>query len=279
MAYSGPVRSASGEIGPQHRPDASMDLLREITETAVDPAYTRERAWRASDRRARLLTVPVYVVAAMLFAMSAMFTTRAAPQIERDRQQLISGIEEEQTRQDDLRARISATRTEVYGLEQHALASDAGRDRIADQTSALGVPAGAVPVEGPGVTVVVDDGPDGGQDSRVIDTDLQQLVNGMWQAGAEAIAINGHRLTSLTAIRGAGDAITVDYRSLTRPYTVQVIGDPDTLEKRFATTDGGVWWGYLRDQLGVSWSASRQKRLTLPETSRLTLRTAEGGPR
>ena len=53
----------------------------------------------------------------------------------------------------------------------------------------------------------------------MLDVDLQQLVNGMWTAGAEAISVNGHRLTSLTAIRGAGTSITVDYSSLTPPYT------------------------------------------------------------
>ena len=35
--------------------------------------------------------------------------------------------------------------------------------------------------------------------------DLQILVNGLWESGAEAISVNGHRLSTLTAIRGAGE--------------------------------------------------------------------------
>ena len=44
----------------------------------------------------------------------------------------------------------------------------------------------------------------------MLDPDLQKLVNGLWAAGAEAISINGQRLTNLSAIREAGEAITVN---------------------------------------------------------------------
>lgn len=65
---------------------------------------------------------------------------------------------------------------------------------------------------------MVDDAANGLRDGRdrVLDMDLQILTDGLWQAGAEAISVNGHRLSALTAIRGAGEAITVDNRSLTR---------------------------------------------------------------
>ena len=95
--------------------------------------------------------------------------------------------------------------------------------------------------------IVVDDSPAASSDARdrVLDLDLQMLANGLWQAGAEAVAINGHRLSGLTAIRSAGDAITVDYRSLTRPYRVEAIGDPRTLQARFVESPAGAWWNDL----------------------------------
>ena len=64
------------------------------------------------------------------------------------------------------------------------------------------------------------------------------MVNGLWAAGAEAVAVNGQRLTALSAIRSAGDAILVDYRPLTRPYVVVAIGDPRTLQSRFVAGAG-----------------------------------------
>ena len=108
------------------------------------------------------------------------------------------------------------------------------------------------------------DGPDatvGG--SRLVDDDLRMVTNGLWAAGAEAVAINGHRLSSRTPIRNAGDAITVDYRSLSRPYVVEAIGDPDTLQRGFAASQGGAWAAGLAEHYGVVWSISAQQSLEL----------------
>ena len=50
----------------------------------------------------------------------------------------------------------------------------------------------------------------------MIARDLQIVVNGLWASGAEAVSVNGQRLTSKAAIRFAGQAILVNYRPLTR---------------------------------------------------------------
>ncbi|WP_175557384.1 DUF881 domain-containing protein [Raineyella antarctica] len=251
--------------------------MREIQVNAVDPDYTRERAWSQGGRSARWMQLPVFAIAAMLFAMSAVMTTRAAPQIEKDRQAMVQSIEQSQQQQDALRNEIATTQAKVYDLQQQALANDAGSQRINAQSDSLAVASASTAVTGPGLTIVVDDATSNDPNSRVIDTDLQQMTNGLWQAGAEAISINGHRLTTLTAIRGAGDAITVDYRSLTRPYTVEVIGDPETLQQRFVATEGGTWWSYLQNNLGMTMNITREKALELPAASRVTLRYAKGG--
>jgi uncharacterized protein YlxW (UPF0749 family) len=112
----------------------------------------------------------------------------------------------------------------------------------------------------------------------VLDLDLQVMVNGLWQAGAEAIAINGHRLSTLTAIRGAGDAITVDYRSLTRPYRVEAIGDTRTLQARFAETRGGLWWTELAQNRGLRFEVAGADDLGLPADPGMALRYAQKAP-
>ena len=80
---------------------------------------------------------------------------------------------------------------------------------------------------GPGLVVRLDDAAGDGDGAdvdprtdvddsgRVTDRDLQTVVNEVWAAGAEAVAVNGQRLTALSAIRSAGDAILVDFRPLT----------------------------------------------------------------
>ena len=127
-----------------------------------------------------------------------------------------------------------------------------------------------------------DDAP--GADSagnKVLDSDLQRLVNGFWQAGAEAIALNGQRLTNLSTIRLAGTAITVNNRSLRRPYVLAVIGDKDTLPARFAETSSGQAWLDLTREAGLQLSITPESSIRLPATEVLALRYANrkaGGP-
>lgn len=129
----------------------------------------------------------------------------------------------------------------------------------------LGVAAGETAVRGPGIVVTADDAGDAvpGAGGIILDTDLQTLVNGLWAAGAEAIAVNGHRLGTLTAIRFAGQAITVDYRSLTPPYVVEAIGNPNTLPARFLETAGGQAWLGLQANFGIRFQTRTADRLEL----------------
>ena len=59
---------------------------------------------------------------------------------------------------------------------------------------------------------------------QIHDTDLQLVVNALWAAGAEAVAINDSRLVATTPIRAAGDTIVVNFRPLSPPYEVSAIG-------------------------------------------------------
>jgi uncharacterized protein YlxW (UPF0749 family) len=104
-------------------------------------------------------------------------------------------------------------------------------------------------------------------------------VNGLWAAGAEAIAINGQRLTATTAIRNAGQAILVAYRPLQPPYVISAIGDPDTLPARFEDTVGGAYLRLIGQTYGIR---SREEvhagtdgdALRLPAADSLTVRRA-----
>ena len=131
-------------------------------------------------------------------------------------------------------------------------------------------------MSGPGVLIVVDDSPSAAADARdrVLDIDLQVLANGLWEAGAEAISINGHRLSGLTAIRSAGDAITVDYRSLTRPYRVEAVGDVRTLQARFVESSAGAWWNDLAQNRQMRYEISDVKQLDLAADPGIVLRHA-----
>ena len=92
----------------------------------------------------------------------------------------------------------------------------------------------STPVTGPGLRIVLDQPSfDQGRPQRHPGPGLQLLVNDLWAAGAEAIAIGGVRLHTRSAIRQAGGSILVDNRPVFWPITVEAIGDSSGLQVKF----------------------------------------------
>lgn len=63
----------------------------------------------------------------------------------------------------------------------------------------------------------------------VHDEDIIRIINEMKAAGAEAIAVNGQRVVTTSAVRCAGPVVLVNTVPLAAPYVIQAIGEPDTL--------------------------------------------------
>jgi uncharacterized protein YlxW (UPF0749 family) len=257
--------------------DSSMDLLNQILRQPVDPDYaiTAVQGGRPLPRWRWSFALVTLTIGALL-AIAALQTNQTAPVLQTERAELISRIKAAETDQDHLRARVSSLSAEVASLREAAVGDDDTLKALVAQIARLGPTVGTSAVTGPGVLIVVDDAPGGNGDvrNRVLDLDLQMLANGLWQAGAEAVAINGHRLSSLTAIRSAGDAITVDYRSLNRPYLIEAIGDPRTLQARFVESSGGAWWNELAQNQRMRYEISILKAITLAADPGIVLRHA-----
>jgi uncharacterized protein YlxW (UPF0749 family) len=257
--------------------DASMDLLNQILRQPVDPDYaiTAAQGGRSLPRWRWSFALVTLTIGALL-AIAALQTNQAAPALQNERAELISRIKAAETNQDQLRARVTSLSAEVASLREASVGDDDSLKAMVAQIARLGSTVGATAVAGPGVLIVVDDAPgeNGDVRNRVLDLDLQMLANGLWQAGAEAVAINGHRLSTLTAIRSAGDAITVDYRSLSRPYRIEAIGDPRTLQARFVESSGGAWWNELAQNQRMRYEISIEKDVTLPADPGIVLRHA-----
>jgi uncharacterized protein YlxW (UPF0749 family) len=278
------VRATRNVPGPR-RVDASMDLLNQILHAPVDPDYAvvaaRLTADVASEERRRRRghhwwLALALVLAGTLFAVGALQTNRTRLVQASERTELISRIQAAEGEQDALRRQVEDLDGQIGRLRSTALGSDDASKALEAQIDGVGPAVGLAPVTGPGVVVVVDDAPSTGDDGRdqVLDLDLQVLANGLWASGAEAVSINGHRLSALTAIRGAGDAITVDYRSLTRPYRVEAIGDPRTLQARLAESAAGAWWNDLAQNRGMTYQTSDASRLVLDSDPGISLRYA-----
>lgn len=260
--------------------DASMDLLNQILREPVDPDYARVAAALPPGRRrvarGRGWLALALVLAGTLFTIGALQTDRTRPVQATERTELVARIQTAEADQDALRRQVEDLDGQIDRLRTSALGGDGTSKALEAQIDRLGPAVGLAPVTGPGVVVVVDDAPttDGDARDQVLDLDLQVLANGLWTAGAEAVSINGHRLSALTAIRGAGDAITVDYRSLTRPYRVEAVGDPRTLQARLAESAAGAWWNDLAQNRDMTYQTSDASRLVLDSDPGTMLRYA-----
>jgi uncharacterized protein YlxW (UPF0749 family) len=250
----------------------STGLLSELMSNTLDRDYqlvASTRSGRAPRSRSSALVTVAVVIAVFgaMLAISAVRTAQQRPADNAQRAQIVSQIHVRQRHLDVLHAELGTLETQVGRLQGSASTAAQQLSKLTNQVAVLAGPTGTEPVTGPGIVVTTDDAPGSASSAEggvILDTDLQSLVNALWSAGAEAIAVNGQRITGLTAIRYAGRAITVNYRSLSPPYTIDAIGDPDTLPARLLETPGGQAWLSLRNNFHIAFSTSVSQSLTLP---------------
>jgi uncharacterized protein YlxW (UPF0749 family) len=280
----------SSPIVNGRRLDASMTLLREVMERPLDPSYAATAlAPRPRTRRRTAFTVVLAVIAGAAFSIAVGSIRQPQRQSSQVNSQLRTQIENRTATVGKQEAANAALSAAIALTQQNALG--AGGAALAAQVQELSLETGELPVTGPGLRITVDDAPGQeaavGADPRatsaadegtVFDTDLQVIVNGLWAAGAEAIDIDGHRLTALSAIREAGQAILVDFRPLVPPYVIQAVGDPSRLQSGFAAGTAGAYVQSMRDNNGIRADIATSEHLALPGAGQLVLRAARPAP-
>ena len=274
------------------RPDESMTLLTSMMERPLDPGYAAAAARReqaglpASTGTRTLVVLAAALVTGLLLTLGALALRTPSTTAAKAKGELVAQIEARRAAADRAEKHLAAVQAQVDRLQSQVLSN--GQAALASRLDTLTVAAGSVAVRGPGLRVVLDDARGSGSnsadgnprtgttnnDGKVLSKDLQIVVNGLWEAGAEAISVNGQRLTSKSAIRFAGEAILVNYRPLVRPYTISAIGDPKTLQVEFADNDGGAYARALHDNYGIRVSIDPATNLSLPAASSLTVRYA-----
>lgn len=288
--------SPAREVARTRRPDASMTLLVEVMQHPLDPGYAAAAQKRGEGRRrlrplSALTTLLVAVVCGWLTATAVTELRRPQPEAMSARAALEKEIERRTADVGRRQQTNEKLRAEIEAAQQAALAGD-GSMALAARSRSLAVLTGELPVTGPGLALTLDDAPGSekraagvgpraagdAEQGRVMDRDLQIVVNGLWAAGAEAISINGERLTTLSAIRSAGQAILVDFRPLSPPYVIDVIGDPKTLQAGFSEDLAGEYVKSLSNNYGVLVEMAAKDSVTLPGAGSLGLRYASVVP-
>lgn len=212
------------------------------------------------------------LLAVIGFLLAAAFWQQEAvqPSATDRRQVLIDRVEAagEQTQQ--LQEKAAELRSSVSQLQQ--LASSGLGEDFTEQLRALEIASGFVGLTGPGAVLVMDDAdpplPPGVEpdEAKVLDMDLQLAVNGLWESGAQAVAINDVRLTSVTAIRTAGEAILVDYRPLEPPYRITAVGPSDLGEVFEGSETAKELKGLGRDY-GIQSEVRSAREVTVPAST------------
>ena len=247
----------------------TMPLLTRITQQSLDEDYLSAAERRVTTtggppRHRHRSTAAVIVVFGILVTTAAVQTTRNAGVDKAGRATLISQITSRRAMLSRMEDRLARMREQVVDLGDEQTRLSASEQVVNSRLRRLEVRTGYVPVTGEGVRIVVDDAPHGDATQKVRDEDLAILVDGLWNAGAEAIAINDQRLTVLSGIRNVGVGIRVNSRPLSPPYTVLAIGDTQTLQARLLESTHGQEWFGLVEQLGFEFSMHNEDRLSLP---------------
>jgi uncharacterized protein YlxW (UPF0749 family) len=275
------------------RPVSTQQLV-DLVLDPRDPGYeaaaerhggTPARHWYDST----LVTVGCLVVG-FLLALAWVHTHRGAPAAAKVHDRLVGQVRAAERTATDLTRTEARVTTELDNLRNAALS---GSSQLVGQLRTAQLSAGAVATKGPGIEVrlaepTVPAQPSGepGRAGRtpvttshiLIDRDVRSVVNQLWASGAEAIAVNGIRLTPASAIRFAGDAVLVDFQPIASPYVVDAIGNPDALVTGFAASDVASRYQTLASARGIGFSFAEKSKLTMPGSPVPGLRYARPGP-
>ena len=217
----------------------------------------RERLWPL----AAAALVGFLVMTAHLNPLPGQVTVRAP-----ERERLASLIRAEESRSSDLRLTADDLRRQVAGIQKGRGGGAAGPSAAALTTLRAGM--GLVAAEGPGLVVTLDDSseresPSGNLNDIVIHSqDVQAVANGLWAAGAEALAVNGQRVVPTSAILCVGNTLLINGTVHSPPFRFTAIGaglhdafTGDALVARFADD---------ADRFKLGFKVEDKEHLTVP---------------
>lgn len=170
---------------------------------------------------------------------------------------------------DGLNEQVSQLQSELELYRQQAASGDEGSEALKTELEQMEITAGLTDVEGPGVTVVLEDSTQTNvtgdeADYLIHDNDLLSVINELRSAGAEAISLNGERLLATSEVRCTGAVVTVNGRRYAAPYVLFAIGDPDTLYSALTMRNGVV---DILSQWGITVRVTASDQLLIPAYS------------
>lgn len=168
------------------------------------------------------------------------------------------------------RSRVASLRVEIGHLEASAAQRSEASRRLADEVARLRAHAGLTAMRGPGVTVTLADGrigPEGPSKTGYLVTyeDVQDVVNALFEGGAEGVAVNGRRISPISSYNGSRDTLVIDQGApIQPPFRIAAVGNRAGIEQFLAEpgTLGDLRYRQGTFQVGYTWTGSPE--LSLP---------------
>lgn len=253
---------------PEH---VTSPLLTLITARSMDEDYAHVAQKRAAggdpptgSPQPHWISMVAVGVLGLMMAVVAVQTDRRAEVDELGRAALIDQIELRSERVANLQSQAGDLNDSIRTSVARAAELDRRLDELESNVSRLEVRTGFSAVRGEGIRITVDNQPGVDVNNEIRDEDLAYLVDGLWAAGAEAIAINDQRINLLGGIRNTSRAIHVNGRPVNAPYVVSVIGDNDTLQARLLQSSQGQAWFALVNTFGFRYTSENVDDIRLP---------------
>lgn len=193
----------------------------------------------------RLRAIPSWQVTLGLALLALGFLTAAqlaseGPRVRystQERTPLVETVNELQGQQDELKSRILDLRSQIQGIETEDAGSEDLVKTLNDELLAARIAAGLIPLTGPGIVIQLEDSrdpvpADGSEGDYLVGSrDIRAVVEALWTSGAEAIAVNGERITPTTAIIDVGSSVLVNSAYLAPPYQITALGPDDLYDQ------------------------------------------------
>ncbi len=241
----------------------------------IGGAMTRRRAAHPRSWAWRALAPAVFVAAGALFVTSAV--SSGGTDLRAERFDDLADLATQQSRElQRLQDDTAALTDEVDRLS--AAVAGAQVARAQGRVDRLRGPAGLTPVQGPGVTITLEDAPEdvlasaGEEVNQAIvhQQDIQAVANALWEGGAEAMTIQGQRVVSTMGIKCVGNAVVLHGVPYSPPYVISAIGNA---EEMLASVDSSPYIGaYLDavDAYDLGWDVRRERRIEAPGSEATT---------
>ncbi len=153
-------------------------------------------------------------------------------------------------------------RTQLKLFEQSADQNKTVLEAMTREQQKLNIAIGSVPVKGPGLIITVPR-----TDLYFGYQDVIDIINELWNAGAEAVSVNGMRINNNISILPTEElsTISLNNNTISYPYVIEAIGEPSNLEKGISIPSGII--DYLRTIRKIPLEIKQSDKISLPPTS------------